>query len=449
MQTPKPKSFIDFTPDQLRTAQALVDCDYKLVIAKAGSGKTAVTLTAIADILDEGSLKRILVVATKSIVAGVWEQERNEWAHLQHLTIRSAIGPPTARARAIEIPSDIVLISYDNLVWFFERYGATHDFDGIVFDEITKITPKSNVFKRSRRKLDKFVWRIGLTASPVSESWEKLYSMMLMLDNGYALGTNFQKYLSEYFQPVDYERRSWKCTDSGKRRITQAIQPALQEMEDYRDELPKIHYQTYEIDLPTPILEIYRNIIKGFCWEDGGVEAVNSGVLQTKLHQITQGFVYDGDEQFQFHTNKLKFLRWKLTGITEPVMIVYWFEEDLIRLKEAFPKATVFQASKAAEIQEAWNNKKIPYLLIHPRSAAHGLNMAKGGRIIVFYTLFWSNELYEQVIARLWRRGQTREVIVMILYVRNGLDPVIKARLDEKGKQDALLLDHIKEVMQH
>ena len=52
-----------------------------------------------------------------------------------------------------------------------------------------------------------------------------------------------------------------------------------------------------------------------------------------------------------------------------------------------------------------WNAGKIPMLVAHPASVGHGLNLQHGGSTIVWMTLTYSRELYEQMIARLARRA--------------------------------------------
>ena len=48
----------------------------------------------------------------------------------------------------------------------------------------------------------------------------------------------------------------------------------------------------------------------------------------------------------------------------------------------------------------------IDLALIHPASAGHGLNLQSGGSTLVWFSLTWSLELYQQTNARLYRQGQ-------------------------------------------
>jgi SNF2 family DNA or RNA helicase len=57
--------------------------------------------------------------------------------------------------------------------------------------------------------------------------------------------------------------------------------------------------------------------------------------------------------------------------------------------------------------------------------------------------MVWSNDLYLQTIARLWRRGAKNSVTVKKLIMENTIDEIINLRLADKKKYQALLLSHI------
>ena len=79
-------------------------------------------------------------------------------------------------------------------------------------------------------------------------------------------------------------------------------------------------------------------------------------------------------------------------------------------------------------------------LLAHPASAAYGLNLQQGGHHIIWYTLNWSLELYQQANARLHRQGQGRPVIIHRLLVKGGRDEDVAAALaDKKDTQESLM----------
>lgn len=60
---------------QEEAADFLYSNDRAMVLAPVGAGKTATTLTALADLFDMGHAKRALVLAPKRVCTDVWPVE--------------------------------------------------------------------------------------------------------------------------------------------------------------------------------------------------------------------------------------------------------------------------------------------------------------------------------------------------------------------------------------
>ena len=97
-------------------------------------------------------------------------------------------------------------------------------------------------------------------------------------------------------------------------------------------------------------------------------------------------------------------------------------------------------------------------LLLHPASAAFGLNMQFGGRRIVWFSTGWKLELYQQANARLHRQGQKYPVRVFHLVAEGTVDERMVAALTGKGagQRDivnqlaaAIIADHEKNEKQN
>jgi SNF2 family DNA or RNA helicase len=123
-----------------------------------------------------------------------------------------------------------------------------------------------------------------------------------------------------------------------------------------------------------------------------------------------------------------------------PVLVAYQFKHDLARLRARFP--TLRTLDGPAEI-DAWNAGEFgpgEILAAHTASAGHGLNLQDGGSTVVWFSLTWSLEQYQQFNARLHRQGQTRTVVVHHLIARGTVDETVIAALESKATgQDALL----------
>ena len=124
-----------------------------------------------------------------------------------------------------------------------------------------------------------------------------------------------------------------------------------------------------------------------------------------------------------------------------PLLVAYWFKHDKDRIRKRFP--FVRDIDTAEDIEE-WNAGNIKVGLIHPASAGHGLNLQEGGSTIVWFSLTWSLELYQQLNARLWRQGQKHTVVIEHLVARGTVDEDIMISLDRKDKTQDSMIEAVK-----
>jgi len=174
------------------------------------------------------------------------------------------------------------------------------------------------------------------------------------------------------------------------------------------------------------------------------IDAKNASVLCGKLAQMANGAVYtDNGQVAHIHDRKLDALEDLIESAGgNPLLVAYWFQHDLRRLKERFPDLRVLRSSE--DIRD-WNAGKIPLAAIHPASAGHGLNLQAGGSTLVWFGLTWSLELYQQTNARLWRQGQKAETVVIHHLVTEGtIDERILQALKGKDQSQDRLIEAVK-----
>ena len=82
--------------------------------------------------------------------------------------------------------------------------------------------------------------------------------------------------------------------------------------------------------------------------------------------------------------------------------------------------------------------------LCHPASAGHGLNLQEGGSTIIWYSVTWSLELYQQANARLWRQGQKQTVVINHLLAKDTIDHKVMMALDNKNTGQKALIEAVK-----
>jgi SNF2 family DNA or RNA helicase len=122
-------------------------------------------------------------------------------------------------------------------------------------------------------------------------------------------------------------------------------------------------------------------------------------------------------------------------------IIAYNYKEELAELKRRYPHAVTLDDDRAIE---RWNAGQVELLLVHPKSAGHGLNLQHGGCRIVFVSLPWSLELFEQTVGRLHRSGQRHDVWVYVLMTEKSVDEKIWAALHDKRAISEIAMEELK-----
>ena len=122
-------------------------------------------------------------------------------------------------------------------------------------------------------------------------------------------------------------------------------------------------------------------------------------------------------------------------------IIVYNYKEELAELKRRYPQARTIDDFNAIK---RWNAGEIELLLIHPKSAGHGLNLQFGGCKIIFLSMPWSLELFEQTVGRLHRSGQTKDVWCYLLICNKTIDERIWIALQDKRAISDIALEELK-----
>jgi SNF2 family DNA or RNA helicase len=120
---------------------------------------------------------------------------------------------------------------------------------------------------------------------------------------------------------------------------------------------------------------------------------------------------------------------------------VYQYQEELMELHRRYSNLVTLDDDNAIE---RWNAGKVELLAVHPKSAGHGLNLQYGGCKMVFVSLPWSLELFEQTVGRLHRSGQRRDVWVYIMSTQKTIDEKIWVALQDKRAVSDIAMEALK-----
>ena len=420
-----------------------------------GGGKTVTTLTSLDNLSMVEDVYPVLVLAPLRVAKTTWPDEIGKWEHLKHLRVSPIIGNAKERQAALDVDADIYTMNYDNLVWLQATLGTNWPFNTVVADEFTRLksfrlrqgSKRAAALARvAHTKVSRF---IGLTGTPNPNGLQDLWGQTWFLDGGERLGKTFSAFSDRWFAK-GWDGYSLKPLASAQKEIEDRLRDVCLTVEGLPVHEPVRNY--ISVDLPAKARRAYDSMENDMFaeLEETGIEAFNAAAKTIKCLQLANGAVYTdhAGNWEEVHDAKLD----ALDSVIEeangaPVLVAYHFKSDLARLQRRYPKGRVLDA-KSDTIRD-WNAGRVPLLFAHPASAGHGLNLAEGGNILVFFSLNWNLEEHLQIIERIGpmrqaQAGLKRPVFVHYIMARNTVDNMVLGRLQSKKSVQEILLEGLK-----
>ena len=416
------------------------------VLLDMGLGKTAISLTALLDLLfDSFEAHRILVIAPLRVARDTWPAEIEKWDHLSMLTYSVAVGSEKDRKAALMRDADIYIINRENVQWLVEQSGIPFTFVTVIVDELSSFkNHQSKRFKALMKVRPRIKRIVGLTGTPSANGLMDLWAEFKVLDMGQRLGRFIGMYRNNYFRPDKRNGQiiySYKLLPGADKAIYKQISDITISMKatDHL-KMPELVMNTHTVELSDDEREHYDELKQTLVLQlpEKEITVANAAALTGKLLQMANGAIYDDDgDHIHIHDRKLDALEDLIEGANgKSVLVAYWFKHDLERIKSRFKVREIKSSSDISD----WNDGNIPVAVIHPASAGHGLNLQTGGSTLIWFGLTWSLELYQQTNARLWRQGQQDTVVIHHIITDDTVDGRVLKALQSKEKiQDSLI----------
>ncbi len=375
--------------------------------------------------------------------------------------------PGTERVESVEIyeSTDIRLRRFrseDGIIRFYDLSVSGHpsySVNGLLVHNCTKMkNPSSKRINLYRREIPHDIhtriW--ALTGTPAPNSLLDLFAQARFVDNGKRLGRAFDHFKQTYFKPTGYQGYKWKELPGSQEAIEDRLSDITLTLrsKDWLN-LPETVVEDVEVHLPKNLIHDYKEFEKELVLQIKSAEitAANAAALVAKLLQFTSGSIYDAEGKWHdVHDLKIQALGKLIKKAEGSVLVACAFRHEQERLRKAFPHAKFFADAKNATTQkqllEDWTAGKIPILIAHPKSIGHGLNLQGDKKrfpnvclnTLIWITLTFSREDYEQMIARLARRGQEDITYIFRLMIPDTVDYAVATVIEEKRAVEDRLL---------
>jgi SNF2 family DNA or RNA helicase len=427
-------------------------------LSDMGTGKTHTSLWA-ADYLCRQIGGSVLILAGKTTLQTVWEKTCVDILD----NVRSyMVLPSSGERRASVIKNNIngfYITNYESLLHAgFREAILDSDIHTIIVDECTAFkhanTSRSKLFRQV--SIGRTVW--GLTATPMPNSPLNAYGIARAIRSDYKESFN-------RFRDRTHMRKDmwvWIPKDSAEEAARGILQPSIRIKREDCYGLPPCTTERRNISLSKDAASLFRRLRNEAFAELGGggvISVAHEAALRNKLLQVCGGAIYveenisettSSNKRSVEHLDlgeRAKELVEIMSQTDEKIVVFVPYRSQLLMLErmiknEGHSVVIIHGDTKGSErgrIIEAFQRLKHPRIMLaDPRTMAHGVELT-AANIIVWWLPVDSNELYQQAIGRLTRRGQTRHVKVIQLCA-TPLEAVIYDRLEKRqGLQGSLL----------
>lgn len=434
-------------------------------LSEQGTGKTYATLWALDYLMQQGTIKRALIMSPLSSTTLTWMQDI--FKILPHRVATLVHGTATQRMKNLQRPVDLYVLNHDgiDIETIAKEVRKRKDIGVIVVDEASFFRnasiDKTRFLKWVVEKKTK-LWLMTGTPCPnaPTDAWSlsKLVCPYLSPD----FFTNFRDEIMEQ------NGTRWVPKKGATARAFEIMQPAIRFRKRDCLSLPPLIGPR---DIQTTLSEEQKAATKRMKEEmilfakDHQITAVNGADKLNKMRQILLGAVRDPEGDGEYHTldcaPRIKDLRNLISQASAKVIVIVPFKGILRVLAEELRKpdkhaglpaynllimnGDVKPKDRIKVINRFKTDSMVDGLICHPAVMSHGLNLTEADTTI-FYGPIDSNDQYGQVIERFNRLGQ-RFPMNLLRLVATGLEAAIYRKVDERGSMQASILDLYKQAI--
>lgn len=431
--------------------------------AGIGTGKTLGTLWAADYLMQQGAIKRALVLSPLSTLRRVWEDEI--FTHfLSRRNCAILHGTREQRLERLQDNVDFYIINHDGLGVGSDRTHnglllgpvakaimARKDIDCVIVDEGSVYKDSGTLRYKVLRKVveDKpYLW--WLTGTPTPNDPVDAWSQARLVRKDYS--ESQVSFRERTMQKVTTFK--WVPRPDSPKIAAEVLQPAIRIDRDSCLDLPPCMVMDREVELSKAQLKAYNDLKKmaSAIVGKGQINAVNEAVLRMKLIQVACGALYDANHDVHKvdAAPRIKILRELLeeaahkilifAPLTSVVNLIYNELKDdytIERINGEVPRG------QREEVFRKFQQSRSPRIIVaDPRTMAHGLTLTEAATII-WYGPTDQPEIYTQANGRINRPGQRNNMLVVRLSATS-IEREIFKRLDGKESMQGLILDLVK-----
>ena len=430
------------------------------LLMEMGTGKTITSIAIVGKAYLTGKIKRLLILAPKSIVA-VWEDEFSKFADFPY-SLSVLTGTSAKKVEQLKTilrkGLEVAVVNYDSVPLIEKELTAWHP-DFLICDECSRIkNPTAKMSKATYRIAKVCKYRLILTGTPIQNNPLDFFSQYKVLDDS-IFGKSFYAFKNEYAvlgtynQPIGWR----KLPDLVKKAHSIAFRVTKTEALDLPDTIDEIR----PVALEDKAQKLYKAFVKESYMElsKGEVTATNILTRLLRLQQITGGFIRPDEESERYEqisSAKINALEDVIdTAISEnkKLVVIARFIPEIREICRMLDKKKIQYAhicgevkDRAAEVERFQNNPDCMIFVGQLQTVSMGLTLTAASTM-VFYSLSYNFADYSQARARIHRIGQKNNCLYIHLVVKNTIDETVLKALEQKENIATKIVDDWRSIL--
>ncbi|RKZ94517.1 MAG: hypothetical protein DRQ40_05695 [Gammaproteobacteria bacterium] len=425
-----------FTPfdHQYRCAEFLTEFRRCANLSDMATGKTAAALWAADWLMQEGLIRRALIIAPLSTVEVVWNREM--FAVVPHRTSCVLHAARVKRQRmAKENMDNFFIVNHDGMPVVREILAKRGDIDLVIYDEADALkNGQTNRFKHIRKFLKDTGARLWLlTGTPTPQAPTDAWSLGRLINpfdpnrNPTGVGTSFVRFRDSVMK--QHGPFKWVARPSAAIVVRQALQPAIRFKKEDCISLPPVVYTDRTSAMSPQQQRAFDEMVRDFQAEtvdENGlpvkVTAINAAVKMSKLLQICSGAAYleDGRHVEFPMPDRLAVMEDLIVHAAKKVIVFVPFRHAIEKIHAHLINAGItcevmhggVTGQRRIDLLNRFMDEPDPRVLVaHPKTASHGLNLTCADTTIWFGPTFSAGG-YQQANERMNRPGQDTKMLI-------------------------------------
>lgn len=442
-------------PYQDEAFKFIKDLNYGAIFHEQGLGKTKIAIDLSLYWLQKRGIDTVLIVAKKQLVKN-WLEEYKFHSHIQPFILTN---DKNRNFYVLNGISKIIITNFETIEVEEERvrlFLKSRDV-AVIIDESTKLkNPESKLTKTFFALSPLFKIKVIMTGTPIANRPYDIWSQIYFLDQGNALGTDFNKFKKE-----TNLSNSLNVNQSEKHEFEDNLSSIFSKISSFsiREtkkscgiELPDKIYETLYCDFEPIQKTMYEKVIDTCKLE---IKKDNNKILDNseeclkrllRLNQICSNPALI-DESYQAISGKEVKLDWLIKQIMmrrEKCIVWSCFIENINYFAKKYKSYGSVKIHGAMTIEERnlavkkfKSDDSIMLLFATPQAAKEGLTLTIANNAI-FYDRSFNLDDYLQAQDRIHRISQTKKCYIYKLQIKNTIDDWIDALLNAKQQAAAL-----------